>query len=399
MSAATQDSDARHICHCGKRFLRKEHLRRHEATHREPSFVCPVCQRSFTRNDLLRRHLAHHEPKADPEPRIRQACQACHANKTRCDGGFPCVLCNKRGIECVYNPSQAVGAEALAESSTLAGPVISFSSSPNILSARSRLDSESNPLPSSPERDIPANSHPELHMHFVLEALNSSRRSLDGLLEDSDDDDLKAWSTNCLDAFLKHFHIHWPILHGPRIDVYSDPLTISASVLMVGHWLTYPESSAAPALAVHQKLVDIFLNELCKPAAVLKRDQPWQFEEYQPIVLNIVFAFYSNREELIARATMLLSLFITALRQAGFFSSKAAAYQEKIHFPGTFLPFIISNRQQRARYTSPFSLIGNVLTVGDFQASWHTYSKLTPTSLFAAVNVLVYSQKSWRLTC
>ena len=39
----------RHGCHCGKSFLRKEHLRRHQATHGERSHVCHVCQRSFTR--------------------------------------------------------------------------------------------------------------------------------------------------------------------------------------------------------------------------------------------------------------------------------------------------------------------------------------------------------------
>ncbi|KAK3314128.1 hypothetical protein B0H66DRAFT_567791 [Apodospora peruviana] len=38
-----------HVCHCGKSFLRKEHLRRHEATHQAPSFVCSDCSRSFTR--------------------------------------------------------------------------------------------------------------------------------------------------------------------------------------------------------------------------------------------------------------------------------------------------------------------------------------------------------------
>ncbi|POR34423.1 Uncharacterized protein TPAR_05391 [Tolypocladium paradoxum] len=42
-------SPDRHICHCGKSFLRKEHLRRHQATHSGPAFICLVCGRSFSR--------------------------------------------------------------------------------------------------------------------------------------------------------------------------------------------------------------------------------------------------------------------------------------------------------------------------------------------------------------
>jgi predicted SprT family Zn-dependent metalloprotease len=39
----------RHVCHCGKSFIRKEHLKRHQATHGERAFLCDQCQQSFTR--------------------------------------------------------------------------------------------------------------------------------------------------------------------------------------------------------------------------------------------------------------------------------------------------------------------------------------------------------------
>ncbi|KAH7255330.1 uncharacterized protein BKA55DRAFT_313663 [Fusarium redolens] len=46
---SAEPTPSRHTCHCGKSFIRKEHLRRHQATHGERNFVCPICQRSFTR--------------------------------------------------------------------------------------------------------------------------------------------------------------------------------------------------------------------------------------------------------------------------------------------------------------------------------------------------------------
>jgi hypothetical protein len=50
-----------------------------------------------------------------------------------------------------------------------------------------------------------------------------------------------------------------------------------------------------------------------------------------------------------ARAGLLLSLQITALRSIDFFSSEAFAYQEKTHFPGTYVPFLCMNREQWKR--------------------------------------------------
>ena len=50
MSSDVPSQDpSRFFCHCGKSFIRKEHLRRHESSHAKPAFVCQVCQKSFTR--------------------------------------------------------------------------------------------------------------------------------------------------------------------------------------------------------------------------------------------------------------------------------------------------------------------------------------------------------------
>lgn len=56
-----------------------------------------------------------------------------------------------------------------------------------------------------------------------------------------------------------------------------------------------------------------------------------------------------QKEQLIARAGLLLSLLIATLRQMGMFSSERAEYQERTHFPSTFLPYVLGNRERRLR--------------------------------------------------
>ncbi|RKL14382.1 hypothetical protein BFJ68_g6346 [Fusarium oxysporum] len=46
-------------------YTRAEHLRRHQSSHQEPQFECPVCQRRFHRKDLLERHYKRHEEGID----------------------------------------------------------------------------------------------------------------------------------------------------------------------------------------------------------------------------------------------------------------------------------------------------------------------------------------------
>ncbi|WFD29505.1 hypothetical protein MSPP1_000514 [Malassezia sp. CBS 17886] len=56
-------ADKQHVCHCGRRFKRMEHLKRHSRTHtQERPHKCPVesCGKSFGRSDNLAQHVKTH---------------------------------------------------------------------------------------------------------------------------------------------------------------------------------------------------------------------------------------------------------------------------------------------------------------------------------------------------
>ncbi|RDW60601.1 hypothetical protein BP6252_11984 [Coleophoma cylindrospora] len=178
-----------------------------------------------------------------------------------------------------------------------------------------------------------------------MNAVNASNGALNELIENSCGG-LSAWSTACIDAYLEYFHPHWPVIHSPTFDLDSDNLMLSASVIMIGCWLEYPKADEL-VIAVHEKLVDNFLRELCNPGASLKQDSFGQIEDYESMLLNVIFAYSSHREDLVARATILLSLIITALRQNGLLSSEMEAGREKAYKPDVFLPFVLSTREKR----------------------------------------------------
>lgn len=107
---------------CSKRFTRKEHLQRHERSHkRETPYACEKCGKQFGRKDLLTRHsksdacgndTANSLKKRKP-PRCRVACQACIASKCRCvknsESDKLCVRCAKRNVPCVMRGPENVG--------------------------------------------------------------------------------------------------------------------------------------------------------------------------------------------------------------------------------------------------------------------------------------------------
>ncbi|KAJ0131810.1 Uncharacterized protein HZ326_25099 [Fusarium oxysporum f. sp. albedinis] len=48
-SKSSQAPTGRFVCDCGKSYMRKEHLKRHQATHDSQPHKCHVCGQSYTR--------------------------------------------------------------------------------------------------------------------------------------------------------------------------------------------------------------------------------------------------------------------------------------------------------------------------------------------------------------
>ncbi|KAH8807913.1 hypothetical protein F5884DRAFT_349609 [Xylogone sp. PMI_703] len=85
---------------CQKKFLRREHLTRHEQNHNsEKPYKCDRCSKAFSRSDVLRRHVALHD-KPGFSQRTRTACSNCRSAKLKCDANIPCARCLSNQQEC-----------------------------------------------------------------------------------------------------------------------------------------------------------------------------------------------------------------------------------------------------------------------------------------------------------
>ncbi|KPM42731.1 hypothetical protein AK830_g3797 [Neonectria ditissima] len=365
-------SVSRHVCHCGKAFIRKEHLRRHQATHGERNFVCSICQRSFTRNDLLRRHLTRHDLTSTPDSRRGRACDACHANKTKCDGGTQCSLCSKRGISCTFKLASSNG--RASGSPTGAKNDEQSTTDPALLSGISTTDEDA-------RQDSPAavpvgglgldsqhnpSDHPAVVGLARLTKILASRVTT--LKEDfqitSKD---REWFEASSDEYLGRFHEGWPVIHAPTFYTESLPIGLTTTVVMIGAWLKDPEATNDIVLETHRVLMDRFFEELSKPTPRDLAEQPWQTDLYQSIVLHIIFAFYYGDEKIIARAVLLKGMLVAVLREIEFFVCSSSGHQQRIHFPGTFLPWVQSIRERWKRTIASLYKIDTYLSIARWQ--------------------------------
>ncbi|KAH7011352.1 hypothetical protein EDB80DRAFT_891183 [Ilyonectria destructans] len=350
-TAAGDQSTSRHVCHCGKAFIRKEHLRRHQATHGERTFVCTICQRSFTRNDLLRRHLTRHDLTSAPDSRRGRACDACHANKTKCDGGTQCSLCSKRGISCTY---RLVSANGRASGSPPGSKSDGQSTTdPAVLSTPSTTEREDSPVPApvgglslEPQHGL-GNDPAVIGLARFANVLALRTTTLDDNFQLPEDD--RRWFETSTNEYLGHFHESWPIIHGPTFDSVTPPLCIVATVAMIGSWLKNPKDTEDAALELHRILMEKFLEELSQPAPRDLDEKPWRTELYQAIVLNIIFAFYHGGEKIVAKAVLVKGILVAVLREIEFFVCSSSGYQQRAHFPGTFLPWVQTLRERWKR--------------------------------------------------
>ncbi|KAL7806418.1 hypothetical protein V8C44DRAFT_339209 [Trichoderma aethiopicum] len=370
-------SGERHLCHCGRGFLRKEHLRRHQAVHGSPSFTCHVCSRSFSRSDLLRRHLTLHDASAPSDSKRVRACDACHASKIRCDGGARCSLCKKRGINCAFTrapgPSLASDIRQGTASSSLHssrgsrspdGPRSSTGTSDSSGGSQSGMNQvvlpmsfinstvvRQEPLP----QEDPSSASLE-GLQLVLEAVSRPKSTSSSRPQRQPPPEVKNWSAACIDAYFGRFHDRWPVLHAPTFEKEVQSARLRSTVLLIGSWLRHEnEGNNHLLFDIHSILVKRLLDEMTEvvydPAGV------WPLRTLQSSLLNIIFAFESGREKHMKKARLLFSLLVTVFRHLRIFSTDAIDHQIRIHFSGDFPPWVFSMKEKWKRLcTNMFKL-------------------------------------------
>ncbi|ESU17143.1 hypothetical protein FGSG_10429 [Fusarium graminearum PH-1] len=279
--SSAEPTPSRHVCHCGKSFIRKEHLRRHQATHGERNFICPMCQRSFTRNDLLRRHLARHDMPTAPDPRRGRACDACHANKTKCDGGTKCTLCIKRGISCTYKHASKAGSSRSSRS-----PV----EDPKRTASRPVPDVHEINTPSSITPPIALGTSqisPADEIKAAFKRISNDVRT--GKIPVGEPTTVPAPDHPWIEAnsreYFGRLHEAWPVLHAPSYTIgMEDSFVIATSVAMISCWLRSPDEYGEVVMELHETIMNTLSQWIDKrliAKASLLRDAYYALAHFQ----------------------------------------------------------------------------------------------------------------------
>ncbi|OJJ03316.1 hypothetical protein ASPVEDRAFT_170685 [Aspergillus versicolor CBS 583.65] len=221
---------------CSAAYQRKEHLNRHLAHHSQGArSSCPYCDSTLARSDLLRRHIKNYHPeKQAPPSRAQKACSACHARKERCDGGYPCSRCQRRGVTCSYT----------------------------------RLETAC-------ERQA------DFSADLTASVPSSSR-----------------WiAQDYIDIYFDEFHPIWPFLFRATFKPSEEPCVLLQSMAMMGLWIkgfvnchyTLTRSKLADGCMKSQW----YMPETVSP----DEHTPWPIPTYQSILLQLIFALLIAKQE------------------------------------------------------------------------------------------------------
>ncbi|KAI8680935.1 Fungal-trans domain-containing protein [Fusarium keratoplasticum] len=354
----------RFVCDCGKSYMRKEHLRRHQSTHDGEPQKCHICGQLYWRKDVLQRHLATHEDHPPARPR---ACDACRANKTKCDGNgvVDCTFCKKKSISCHYSLRRSrarKGAAAKGYDATRFDHPSSHNAStdepaqkaaPAVIAEASGLSSMANTdspssqnAPSPPHPHIGTTAKPETpsdtaYLKMILQELSTSPPRSSPLHDTDFPDTMETWMQNCFESYVNRFHHRWHIITAPTYELKKKPYDNAASVLMIGSYFSHAAEQTHLSIEIHEKLMGHYL-QLTESVVESKRipDTVRQLETYQSILMNIIFGLSLAQERTAARASHLCGRLIETMRSTGFFVQSQAQSILQSEFPGNYSPWI-----------------------------------------------------------
>lgn len=147
--------------------------------------------------------------------------------------------------------------------------------------------------------------------------------------------------------YFAHFHDRWPIIHSPSYeDIEEVPKILLPSILMIGGWIDGTPTSRYWALKVHQSLVKRIIPRLCQLEDIDTMTQPLPIVLYQCTLLNIIFASYCGKRDILAKGLVLRNLLATSLYEVGILTPGTIYTDDK---PGFFLPLHLVKQEQRRR--------------------------------------------------
>ncbi|TGO66234.1 hypothetical protein BOTNAR_0065g00200 [Botryotinia narcissicola] len=147
--------------------------------------------------------------------------------------------------------------------------------------------------------------------------------------------------------YFADFHDRWPIIHSPTYeDDEETPKLLLPSILMIGGWIDGTPSSRDWALKVHHNLVEHVIPRLCQLKDVDTMTQPLPIVLYQCTLLNIIFASYCGKREVLKKGLILRNLLVVSIYEAGILTPGTIYPDDK---PGYFLPLRSVRDQQRKR--------------------------------------------------
>ncbi|KAH7244590.1 uncharacterized protein BKA55DRAFT_574142 [Fusarium redolens] len=311
--------------------------------------------------DVLQRHLTTHEAKSSARPR---ACDACHANKTKCDGNgvIDCTFCKKKSIDCIYSPprsrtrrSAGPGRNEKSHLDDHAPPNATTSYPAQIVistiinkpsgipsMAKARSCSYLNALPPSishvdpgPE---PESSDDAANLKMMLRELSSSLSTSTTLHNRDSSNAFNQWLRDCFSSYVDHFHHRWHIITAPTYNFNEKSYDNATSVVVIGCYLLQKAHLKSIILEIHIQLVNRYLQLL---DFILKNKRVPNamrcLETYQSILLNIIFGLlFLGQEGIVARINLLCGRLIETLRNTDFLNKSHAQGVLQNEFPGDY---------------------------------------------------------------
>ncbi|KAL7905064.1 hypothetical protein GGI35DRAFT_461735 [Trichoderma velutinum] len=324
-----EEMPPRHMCHCGKSFPRKEHLRRHQSVHNQRRYRCYICNSSFTRNDLLQKHIPLHDANPFSSSIRPIACDACHYHKTKCNGELRCSACVKKNTECTRNRRTRRNLSYQGSTDQ------ALNNSPMILAGgkegqKSKVNATNSLQSIIKDLERPRNQRPSPYMKS---------------------EEMQIWIENRLAWFWNDFHETWQLLHAPSFPDHLHTPELIAAMAMMGSWSRDPEDAESLVFDIHDILLQSSIQDMTQMQSGYSSENPLPLETYQTALLAVIFPIESGRCCDLPKAQLLLGILINAMREDDMFNEETIECHQTLYYSDMSVQQLAEGREQWRRLT------------------------------------------------